>query len=281
MNGEMAVERIDIERLVVWAMVDQGLGFVGRESSALGFEDYGTVIDVSPVQGLPSIALWTSDDALVVRQGIDALPTAMAAMVLKHGRASSRPDWGPEGYGALEQMRNRRGQMRWDYAIPGNKRSPRTPRMDYWAHEQRRIMVDFLRTEWAVWWRGLELLVPFVNGGRMTEHLATGPEAPKEPWLAGDVPEADLPLAAQARLKGYAERSDLAPDDVVGGQVTVHDVVAEANAPIASVADLWGPGTSGVEVARVGERVAEVGRQALRERLGGQGDSGKQGAGTR
>lgn len=265
MSGRLARERIDIERLVVWALVEQGQGFAGREVQREDWTDYGGEIDLSPVRGLPSMGLLSDDDAVAVRHGIGGLPHEMGALVLQYGRASSRPDWAPEGYGEPEQMRNRRGQLMWDYERPGNRRSKRTPRLDHWAHARRKASVDFFRATWALWWRGLELLVPAVNN-TMETHLAIGPAVAKAPWLKPlDGP---LPASAAERLRRYAERDGFEDDAILGGQVTLDEVRAAAQAPVSDMATVLTTETSsGVEAVFKRDRVAEVGREAIERKL--------------
>lgn len=260
-----AKERLDIERLVVWALVEQGLGFVGKERVPNPTaEDYGGQIDFTPVQGLPSIALWTSDDALAIKDGIEALPGEMARAVMQYGRAGIRPDWAPEGYGEPEPLLDKRGRPRVEWENPRARKGAKRVLLDHWAHSRRKATVDFCRLEWAVWWRGLELLVPVVNA-RMSEHVATGPAVAKEPWLAPL--QGELPAAAQRRLKAYADRDEFAPEGVSEGQVTIEQLREHATSEVRAVATEWGPGTSGVAVAEREERLAEAAREALAKGL--------------
>lgn len=181
MNGRLTRRRMDIERLVNWALADHGLGWAGKERERLDASDYGTVIDDERIGGHPTISLLTDDDALVVKAAIDGLPGEAAALVIQYGRLGLRPEGADEAIGEPQQMRNRRGQLMWEYEVPGNRRSRRRPLIDHLAFSAHREGVLFARAQWTLWREALIALIAPLNN-RLEGHYATGPEAPERPW---------------------------------------------------------------------------------------------------
>ena len=182
----MVKTRINIEKLVTWALRDQGLGWVGRGQSAdLGGDIalLGTRVDVTHSPGLPApgVGLNDSDDALIVKSAIDQLPPDGAALVVQYGRVGLRPDWGEEGYGRPEQLKNRRGQPQWDYRDPKNRRGKIGPKLDWRGYEHHVAQIDYERAAWTVWREALAALVPELDG-QLSGYSVTGPEVPAAPW---------------------------------------------------------------------------------------------------
>jgi len=172
-------EKMDIERLVTWALLDQGLGWSSGQSSGGNLMTLGTRIDTSGFS-VPSISLQSDDDALIVRAAIDAMAADVAELIIRYGRIGDQPDWCEEGVGDYEQKRSANGKLAWIYEKPGDRRSPKQPVMQFvgWRKEQ----VDYFRATYRLWWVGLADMVPVLND-RMATHEATGPKAPFEPWL--------------------------------------------------------------------------------------------------
>jgi hypothetical protein len=179
-------DKRDIEWLVSWALVDNGLGrlFSGGVLQT-DWSDLGTSVQRSAwASSAPAVR---HEDALLVAEAIGQLHPDCAALVVGHGRVGDRPDWVEDGVGHWEQMRNKRGQPMWDWDKPSNrsaKRSARTPRLQ-WVGESQKA-VDFYRARYDLWWIGLHDLVDALNAV-MTRHEATGPRAKDRPWL-GDAP---------------------------------------------------------------------------------------------
>lgn len=180
MSGLKARENIDIEALVVWAMRDQGLGWAGKDRQRDDFSDLGTVIDDDHPGSHPTIALWSDDDAMLVKLAIDKLAAEARVLLVQYGRSALRPDWCEEGYGSYQQLRYGKRLM-WDWSDPVNRTGEKRPRMGF-VGEQRET-VDFLRAQYRVWWQGLADIVGPLNNV-MQRRRATGPDAPKAPWLA-------------------------------------------------------------------------------------------------
>ncbi len=174
---------MDVERLVTWALLDQGMGWAmfGDGRSQTGFADLGTRIDVSGI-GAPTPARMSDDDAIVVRDVILSLEDDAAEIVIRHGRIGDRPDWCEEGVGAWRQKRGKNGHPAWHYERPGDRRSPKKPVMEFvgWRSEE----VDYWRATYRLWWHSLDAMVAPLNA-RLVRHTATRPSVPLEPWAKG------------------------------------------------------------------------------------------------
>lgn len=174
-------EKMDVERLVTWALLEQGLGWsmYGDRPGVLSYRDYGTRIDTGGI-GAPSAALASDDDAHVVRAVILTLPEDAGQLVVRHGRIGDRPDWCEEGVGEWRQKRAANGKLAWHYEKPGDRRSPKVPVKEFvgWRQEQ----VEFFRAGYRLWWTALSEMIPVLNR-QMSTHEATGPKVAKEPWL--------------------------------------------------------------------------------------------------
>lgn len=179
MSGAVSRKEMDIERMVTWALRDQGLGWVGRERSVEDWSDYGTVIDDDHTGSHPGIGLWSDDDAMQVKMAIEQLAPEARALLVQYGRAGLRPDWVEEGYGSVQQLRDSRGRLRWIWEDPKNRTGEKRPMMGF-VGEQRES-VDFHRAQYEVWWQGLADIVAPLNNVLAT-HRATGPDAPRRPW---------------------------------------------------------------------------------------------------
>jgi len=237
---------IDIERLVTWALRDQGLGWdaPARGSSLDRLASLGTMISGGAIAD-PSIGLLSDEDAIHVRQGIDMLPREAAGLVVVHGRAGTRPEGADEQLGEPEQLRNKRGQLMWDYDNPRSRRGYRRPKLDMLGWSQKRDSIDFARKQWTLWRESLVSLIGPLNEV-MRHHRATGPEVAAEPWLQPkrtvlSVEAMEVPTDPQPWLK--AERPMRKPDHTV----TVEELKREAQAEVRSVARDWGDPTQPIQ----------------------------------
>jgi hypothetical protein len=234
----LAVRKVmDIERLVTWALRDQGLGWVGKERPPReDASDYGTLIDDDRYGSHPTIGLLSDDDATLVKSAIDELPFDARVLVIQYGRSGLRPVWGKEGIGRPQQLRNKRGQPMWRYRDPNNRRGPRSPKYDMLAFSARKERIELERAEYGVWWQALvDLVVPLNNV--METHWAEGPEAPARPWLAIDDSVA-VPL-------DDGEEDEVEGEDDLGvREVTLADVRRAAVGEVVVAPRDWGaPGT--------------------------------------
>lgn len=196
-----ARQRMDVERLVTWALRDQGLGWAGFGDGGLSFADLGTRVDRSVV-GAPTPALQSDDDALVVHRTIGALPPEAADLVIRYCRIGDRPDWCEEGEGDYVQRVGKNGRPAWFYEKPGDRRSKKYPVMEWqgWRPEQ----VRYWRATYTLWWQSLVDMVDPLNR-ELDHHEAVLPAAPEKPWVAGRATlyaqdGSPLPVRAKAEL---------------------------------------------------------------------------------
>jgi len=230
---------MDIEAMVSWALREQGLGWepVGTAGGA-GWVELGTRVDISPRGSVasPSTALMTDTDALVIKAAIDQFANrgaevagerlarrGAATLLIQYGRAGLRPDWGEEGYGAPAPLTDKRGRPRFAYEVPGNKRSAKTPLLDWLGYDAHCELIDYHRSAWTLWRDGLVELVGCVNP-ELERHRATGPAAPAAPWagqagrIGGGGALARRRLAASAEFReraadwGFPDRPDLSAE---------------------------------------------------------------------
>ncbi|CAN7584693.1 hypothetical protein LJR016_004304 [Devosia sp. LjRoot16] len=178
--AEVARQGMDIEQLVTWALREQGLGWSAASGQDNGWMVLGTRVDTSGYGAPPpSAALWTDDDAMLVRQAIDALPAEIGALVLLNGRTGMRPDWCEEGEGQWVQERDGRGRPLWDWADQVNRTGEKRARMVF--EGTRAELVRFHRAEYTAWREGLVALVAPLNKV-MASHEAIGPFVSARPW---------------------------------------------------------------------------------------------------
>ncbi|MBU2533314.1 MAG: hypothetical protein KKB37_11275 [Alphaproteobacteria bacterium] len=179
----MVTQSMDIERLVTWALREQGLGWASADGRSLDVETLGTRVDKSVSYGLPppGIGLNDNDDALAVRAAIDRLPSEAQFVVIIHGRIGSRPSWGEEGYGEPEQMLSGNGQPRWIYKDPENRRGKIGPMLDWRAYDAHVRQIDYERAAWTMWREALITLKREL-ADTLSAYIVTGPLLPARPW---------------------------------------------------------------------------------------------------
>lgn len=212
-------QRMDVERLVTWALRDQGLGWDAKEVKRKEtYEDYGTLIDDSYTGSHPNLGLLTSEDATIVKFVIDNfLPYDVRVIVTQYGRSATRPPGADDPDPVLKQLRAKNGALRWDYVRPGDHKSGiKGPMMDYLSYSQEMASVRFDRAQWSLWRQGLlDIVAPLNN--RLKEHFALDPDAPAEPWLSAK-PEAvvivDGAVAGEEVTEAQAALRSMSWDDV-------------------------------------------------------------------
>lgn len=229
MSGRLSRQRMDIERLVNWALADQGLGWGSREAVREDYSDLGTVIDDEGFGSHPTISLQTDDDALVVKAAIDGLPMEARVLVIQYGRTGLRPEGADEVLGEPEQMRNKRGQLMWIYAVPGNRRSAKRPMLDMLAWSTKRENLEFAQAQWTLWREGLIALIAPLNN-RLETHYATGPEVHERPW--------EMPRPVMHGLDLSAPLPS--PGRELASVVSVEELRAAAQAPVVTRPLNWG-----------------------------------------
>ena len=220
----------DVERLVVWALRDQGLGWGASDRARDDASDYGTLIDDGGSH--PNMGLWSDDDALLVKSAIDGLPGEARTLVTQYCRAELRPDWAEEGNGTWQQLTDARGRPRWLWTDQANRTGEKRPLMGFVGLDPE--VVAFERAQYGLWWQGLADIVAPLNR-QMKTHQAIGPCAPRDPWalpkprvhgLSGEA--ASAPKAAVLIDRAYemraAAQADVRqrPTDWTGSEPDVH-----------------------------------------------------------
>lgn len=224
----IARQSMDIEDLTIWALRDQGLGWVGKEQAPReDLSDLGTIIDENHTGSHPSISLWSDDDAMHVKMAIDQLPIEARLLVVQYGRAGLRPDWVEEGYGSIQQLRDSRGRLRWIWDDPVNRTGGKRPLLGF-VGEQREN-VDFHRAQYRLWWHALDDIVQPLNNV-MLKHLATGPAVPREPWAESPV---GVVYGDDGRVMEFAK-----PNAKVT-EMSLEALRDKANAPVMTRATDW------------------------------------------
>lgn len=245
----------DIERLVTWALRDQGLGWdkPARGSSLDRMASLGTMISGGVVAN-PSAGLLSDEDALQVRLVIDMLKADARALVVQFGRAGLRPEGWDETLGEPEQLRDKRGRPRWEYAVPGNKRSAKRPMLDMLSWTVKRDEIAFARAQWTAWREALIVIRDYVQPN-LQHHIATGPEAPAEPWLL-----AKPVVYGSSEVEPSTEPQPwLKPDKPtrrVDRTQTAEDLRRDAQADVRAVATDWGAPKQAIRRRRPRQRRA-------------------------
>jgi len=186
-------ERRDVEDLLIWALVDNGLGaqLVERRGK-VGWMDLGTRTDGGRGGWDLSGPRVQHDDAYVIANTVLALPldpetgeATMAELLIRHARTNCRPDWCEEGVGHAVPKVNKRGQVEYEYERPGDRKSAKVRPKMVWEGETE-AAVAYYRARYALWWIALRDLVAPLNAV-LERFEATGPRAPEEPWAQATV----------------------------------------------------------------------------------------------
>lgn len=186
-------ERRDVEDLVIWALVDNGLGAqIVERRGKVGWMDLGTVVDATRSSWDISGPRVQHSDAYFIANWVMALPpdpvtgeATMAELVIRHARTNCRPDWCEEGVGRAVPKTNKRGQIEYEYERPGDRKSRKLGPKMVWEGETENS-VAFYRARYSLWWIALKTLVEPLNKN-LERFEATGPRAPEEPWNGAKV----------------------------------------------------------------------------------------------
>lgn len=229
-------EKRDIEALVIWALIDNGLGAEFEDKAGrLTWRDYGTRIQSGSGGWAASGPRLQHDDALRIADAILGLPldpesgqAVMGELVVRHARTNCRPDWCEEGVGHSELKRNKRGQVEWHYERPGDTKSRKLSEKRIWVGETQ-ASVDYFRARYAVWWIALKLLAEAL-GPVLERFEPTGPRAPERPWDGARVfgPDGEVLTGmrgedASQRLAGLKRRGDLEMDPPEPGNIHIQE----------------------------------------------------------
>lgn len=188
----MAKVKIDVEDLVVWALlrqcanVNRGQGIMqelrqlsGGSVSATGaLEAYLSV--GSRIDGGPgSSDHRTPADALKVAAAVDRLPESAAALVIVAGRTAHPIDWAEEGIGRWVAVKDRKGKHRklWQDVSQSRGLLGWEWRWEGYTPDD----LDFIRLQYWTWWHALIDLRAALEG-QLTKWEVTGPRRSAEPW---------------------------------------------------------------------------------------------------
>lgn len=178
----MPRESWSIERLVHWALREQGLGY--DRGSGGGGSLSGLGIKVDGGTGGSSGGQWVDEDAIIVHDALqamlgDARVAEAARLVATHGRAGTTPDWGQMGGGRFELVRNGKGKAKRMYR--DQRRSRGLTGFEWQFVGDSPDLLDHKMITYIVWHTALCELKDVVNT-RMKGHVATGPRASATPW---------------------------------------------------------------------------------------------------
>jgi hypothetical protein len=187
----MAQKRlISIERLLEWAVVDQRAQAAfraGAGPSAMGTStalvmdmlEIGCRID-TPSRAARQAGTRCHEDALTVFAAIGALPPKARALVVKHARSGTRPEWFPEGAGADAVVLTAKGNPKKRWRNPQTK----TGFIGYVTEWRgpRPETVALGRAEWTVWVEALRLLQRGLAGHLKSREPARRGLPPSKPW---------------------------------------------------------------------------------------------------
>lgn len=238
---------MDIERLVTWALRDQGLGWDRSGSSAQGSGGgLGTRISGGAIAD-PSIGLLSDEDALIVKQAIDGLPKLARGLVIQFGRTGLRPAGADDAIGEPQQLVDKRGRARWEYDNPKTRRGPRRPLLDMLGWSRHKEAVEDARKEWTLWRESLVALREALSS-HLKHHIATGPEAPAEPWSVAK----PVVHGLDQHEPSHEPQPWLKPDVTmpVDNSVTIGELRERAAEPVRSVASDWGMPTQPINRRR-------------------------------
>lgn len=177
-------ESRDIEWVLNWALVKQGLGLDLMDRRTGGpsqsGSSLGTKIDGG---GAGNDGKWVHADAEIVAHQLqlmagDARTSLAAALVVRHGMAGSRPDWGAE-IGGWQLMRKSNGKAIRRFA---DQRKGAVLLGFHWEWIGPSLDdVEKAMLEYAAWHAALVDLREMINPA-MGRYVASGPAAPASPW---------------------------------------------------------------------------------------------------
>lgn len=199
---KMAVDRVNIERFLIWAYQDQrvdklfgqGVGMFPAERLADGYAVFsvsgdgcalierrkmlGCVIDGGA--GLASGKC--HPDAEAAHEAVMALPSRIArAVVIECAKTGQHPDWMPGAKPYMEPV-----------LVPHGRRKGQPVRIyddnRNWIACQITIglaqeTIDTARAYYDTWWGALSDLVKLLDG-RLVGHALIAPKSPYQPWIA-------------------------------------------------------------------------------------------------
>lgn len=178
-------ESRDIEWVLHWALVKQGLGadltYKGSGGPSSGGSSLGTKIDGG---GHGNEGKWMHGDAEIVgnvlrAMGADSRTALAAGLVVRFGMAGERPDWGGAHSGRYELMRKGNGKAIRRFS---DQRKGKGLIGFHWEWIGPTVEeAELAMLEYAAWHAALVDLREEINPA-MVRYVATGPAASASPW---------------------------------------------------------------------------------------------------
>ncbi len=191
---------IDVEALVEWAYRRQKVGarpgrdVIGSADIPSSWRLVATVGEYGCALGLGGSGgggAWGGvsepgmpDDALAVALEVELCGADAAALMAKHGRTGTRPDWRPGARARCLPAFDDRGRVieLWDWDDNRHKINQHCPMV----HVDRPESVAHARELYVLWRTGLDLIAQAFRADPELLLLwtVTGPAAPARPWAA-------------------------------------------------------------------------------------------------
>lgn len=188
--GDWPVRQVvDIERLVVWTYQQQAADRVVARQGGRFYPSGGGGDSVAAVARRMSLGVSIDcagsvaydaghlhPDADMVHARVVRFPSLVAGMIIRHGRAGTRPDW-EEGGVRLRPILRGNGKPRIVYHDTGGRYPAYCPVVADPCADH----VEFARGQYVAWWDGLNALAADLDG-LLRDHVVTPPNTPRTPW---------------------------------------------------------------------------------------------------
>ncbi|WP_299393251.1 hypothetical protein [Pelagibius sp.] len=181
-------EEIDIERLLIWTYQTKAADKVASRLSGIGpgpvttnaqglmhMAALGCRIDRSG-PGVPTAGAQDLDpDAEAVHEAVLALPQSDGALVWRHAKTATRPDFMPGASTRMCPVLRGNGKPKMVY----RDRACTKPSYCLIEADPPQARIDFVRRTYKQWWDAMAALVETLV---MRAFTVTGPSAPRAPW---------------------------------------------------------------------------------------------------
>lgn len=197
----MAKKEIDIEALLVWAYQVQCVDKLRLQTfSQAAPMDSCRRLELAVADGGGNVGVDCHPDAEAVHFAVLRLSKAQQALVIGNAKIGTRPDWMPGARFVMAAVVTSNGNPKKLYDANRNcighavapaleqvdgsicyaPIDPRTPAPTWFSD-----VIELHRLQYKAWIEALSALVLHLNEGAwLSDHHATGPIAPLEPWNA-------------------------------------------------------------------------------------------------
>jgi hypothetical protein len=169
---------LDIEKLLQWAYLDELCK--GGDTSTTNQWDLVMLLGARQDRRsdhLPAYFGEAHRDAITIHRAVQQLPPPAPALILKHATLQTQPDWLPGPIRITPVHVGTRphvvGECRGKNKYTLGSYCPLR-----WVPSPQQIAMG--HAEYTAWWAALMVLSASL---RLSEHAATGPAAPREPWI--------------------------------------------------------------------------------------------------